>query len=127
MSPGRPLTQQEWLTCQDPHLLLGFYPIPPGERKLRLLALACLQRIQHLLCKQSRKALRFAVRRADGLIIESEWRALYNRARNASFDRTDRARLAAEYVAYNAFDSPARLQNVIDYVVRDARKAASLE
>ena len=43
-----PLNEEEWLICEDPARLLGGILGPPSQRKLRLFACACCQRVEVL-------------------------------------------------------------------------------
>jgi hypothetical protein len=63
------MTEAEWVSCNDPKLMLGFLHDNGrvGERKLRLFAAACCRRIWHLLEDgRSRTAVEVVERYADG-------------------------------------------------------------
>jgi hypothetical protein len=74
------MTEDEWLTCADPRLLMEFLRkerqasrTQTGKRKLRLFACACVRGIEHLLRQEgSQQALRIAEAYADGEVGKSE-------------------------------------------------------
>ncbi|HEX5270305.1 MAG TPA: hypothetical protein VFW33_07460 [Gemmataceae bacterium] len=104
------MTEAEWLTCTDPDRMLDhLLGTPPGyadrllrffglardeggegrdllsERKLRLYAVACCQRLTSLLPdERSRNALEVAARYADGRADEDELGAAHAAARAAA-------------------------------------------
>jgi len=60
------MTENEWLSCQDPEQLLLFLRSGFGKRKHRLLACACVRRAAHLIRDdRARAAIEFAERMAD--------------------------------------------------------------
>jgi hypothetical protein len=94
------MTESEWLSCSEPEKMVAFLHRPAGDRKLRLFAGACCQRIRHLFLDERdregsrtrravvglhlfpddhyRKAGAVAERYAEGLVTEEELaRALY--------------------------------------------------
>ena len=46
-SGEKTVTEQEWLACTDPKLMLGYLRFKCGVRKLRLFTAACLRRDWH--------------------------------------------------------------------------------
>jgi hypothetical protein len=67
------MTEQEWLGCSDPTLMLDFLRSEASDRKLRLLAVACCHRIWSLLpvaCQNFNDVLE---RYADGLVTTAEY------------------------------------------------------
>ena len=71
------MTEQEWLTCAYPHSLVGFVIKKTTERKLRLFAVACCQRVKHLVDDEPcRAALEVFERFADREAADAEsWAA----------------------------------------------------
>jgi hypothetical protein len=67
------VTEQEWLGCTDPEMVLRFLRRRTSERKSRLFACACCRRLGGLLYNHScQRALKAAERYADQLIDEGE-------------------------------------------------------
>jgi hypothetical protein len=90
------MTEDQWLTCAEPELMLGFLRNKASERKLRLFAVTCCRRVWHLLKhKQSRKAVQIAERYADGRAGEEEMNAAYRRSWNAGYYAHSPAHTAA--------------------------------
>jgi hypothetical protein len=69
------MTEAEWLACTDPKPMLKFLRGRASERKLRLFAVACCRRIQHVYSDEGRGALERTEELADGLIGRKEWLA----------------------------------------------------
>jgi hypothetical protein len=66
------LTESEWLTTKDPHLMLRALPCNVSSPKSRLLAAAFCRRVWHLLIDaQSREAVEMGERVADGAVGET--------------------------------------------------------
>jgi hypothetical protein len=66
------MTEQEWLDCADPMMMVDFLGGKMSNRKMQLLACACCRRIWHLLIdERSRGAVEALERVADGLAAPS--------------------------------------------------------
>src|SRR5213593_551636 len=91
------MTEREWLSCTDPHLMLTEMPGRVSERKLRLFAAACCRRIWHLLPDpRSRAAVEVVERYADGLAGERDLAA----AKAAAVVATSRSTVNGAWAAY---------------------------
>ena len=117
------MTESEWLTCEDPDLML---PLFQGQdRKLRLFACACVRAVWHLLTDdRSKTAVEVAERFADGLVDEKTLNAAWNVARaaaNAAVANT--AANTAVYAAANAARAAANDASV--YAVHAAANASA--
>ena len=66
------MTENEWLACQDPWLMIDSLPKDFSPRKLRLFCCACCRRIWYLLDDSCRKAVELSEAYADGLASEAE-------------------------------------------------------
>src|SRR5271168_1365314 len=68
------MTESDWLTSTNPISMLEYVHGKVSERKLRLFACACHERIWHLLSDQKicRKTIEFAERFSDGLATRNE-------------------------------------------------------
>jgi hypothetical protein len=65
---GQPMTEAEWLKCEDPQPMLDFLRGKASERKLGLYDLACCRHIWHLLVDvRSQQAVEIAERFVDRL------------------------------------------------------------
>jgi hypothetical protein len=80
------VTESDWATCADPQKMLAFLrDRGPSERKLRLFAVACCRRVEHLLSsRHCRKALTTAERYADGEVSGEKLGFAWADARRAS-------------------------------------------
>jgi len=68
-----PMTETEWLACDDPATMLRASQGHVSERKLRLFACACCRRVGAALTEaEDWRAIEVAERYADGLASESE-------------------------------------------------------
>jgi hypothetical protein len=78
------MTEEEWLGCTTPHLLLNHLGHEVSERKLRLFACAWAGHLWRFLADQrSREAVLVAERFVDGLAGRSELAAVFNAAQAA--------------------------------------------
>src|SRR5260370_31214534 len=59
------MTEQQWLTCPEPDLMLTYLRPRMPERKLLLFACACCWRLQPLLDHESQQLLSVVERSAD--------------------------------------------------------------
>ena len=67
-------SEDQWLSCQTPSLLLYHLAGHPSERKPRLFGVACCQRIWHLLTdERDRQAVELVERHADGNATRQEF------------------------------------------------------
>ena len=69
------MTDEEWLNCTDPQLMLAFLRGKACDRKLRLFAVACSRRVWNLIDDLGRGAVEAAENLADGLARLDEMRA----------------------------------------------------
>ena len=76
------MTEQEWLTCTEPHKMLEFLRDKVSERKLRLFAVACCRRVWRWMTdERSRQAVEISEMYADGRL----GRKKLNAARREAF------------------------------------------
>src|SRR5262245_19662976 len=108
------MTEAEWLACTDPEPMLDFLRGKVSERKLRLFALACCERIDSLISDpRSRAALSFtATHLASGLARRKGRPAVVKAAEAAKkelyaryFPRSNPDTLEADVAAYSAADA----------------------
>jgi hypothetical protein len=69
------VTEAEWLACADPAAMLAHLRGRADDRRLRLFAVACCRRVQHIYDAAARNAIDVAERMADGLATNAERRA----------------------------------------------------
>jgi hypothetical protein len=75
------MTEEEWLTCADLGPMLQCIGAGSGPRKLRLFALACCSRIDHLITDpRSRAALAFANRHVEVAVNQQKGRSAIEKA-----------------------------------------------
>ena len=96
------MTEPEWLTCDDPDLMLEGFPggraTHASERKLRLFACAWLRRVWHVFDDdRCRRAVETAERFAEGIATDEELAAAANNALDAYCDGK-RAAAAAQQI-----------------------------
>jgi len=72
------MDEAEWLKSDDPSRMLDFLGARISDRKLRLFAVACCRRIEHLHDECAREAVEVAERYADGLASPAECRAAWD-------------------------------------------------
>ena len=96
------MTEQEWLACTDPELMLEFVRGKVSERKLWLFAVACCRQIWNRSPDLSiRQAVDARELFADGLIDRDKLEASLRAARSAWWEHLD-AFLHAVHVAFMA-------------------------
>jgi hypothetical protein len=66
------MTEDEWLACIVPEKMLDYLQGEVSNRKLRLLAVACCQRLKHLFNDECSRAIEVAERFADGEAGQAE-------------------------------------------------------
>jgi hypothetical protein len=127
---SRSMTEERWLSCQDPRSLLGLLGVRDRkipDRKLRLFVCACCRRIwEHLTDERSRRSVETGERYADGLATEKERKAAYCAAERALYRawhahavRRYRAALAARRASL----TPSYLARQAVYFPKQARQA----
>src|SRR5947208_1686113 len=90
------MSEQEWLACTDPNLMLNHLLGKVTDRKMRLFAVACCRHIWHLLPdRRSRAVIEVAERYADGVADQRELIA----ARAAAIAPPDQAAFAPYWAA----------------------------
>jgi hypothetical protein len=97
------MTEQDWLECDDPDILLRFLRGRASERKLRLFACACAWRVWHLITDRwSRKTIKVAEKFADGLVDEAKLKYAWGDARRScqQVARANRDHVQPGFVAF---------------------------
>jgi hypothetical protein len=75
------VTEQEWLTSDNPSPMLNFIQSRASTRKLRLFACACCRSVWDSLYDLERRAVVISERHADGMASPSELTAITEEAR----------------------------------------------
>lgn len=87
---GKAMTEEEWLACTDPQKMLEFLRGKASERKLRLFAVACCRRVQHLVMdNRCCEALNAAEAYSDDLITVADLNIACDAARAAQDEVVD--------------------------------------
>src|SRR4051794_28306426 len=87
------MDEEAWLTYTDPPSMLEFLRGKASDRKLRLYAVACCQRVGHAFCdERSRAAVEAVERYADGLATLADVEAAHLSAAEACRELWDRRR-----------------------------------
>lgn len=112
------MTEADWASCTNPHQMLAFLDDVASERKLRLLACACVRQVWHLLeDERSRAAIDAVERIADGRLDRDVLPTAYAEAGDAAnrlnyahphILRPVCAALAARYAAADAVIAAVR-------------------
>jgi hypothetical protein len=80
------MNERQWLACGKPDKMLEFVKGQVSERKLRLFALACCARIDHLITDpRSRAALEFAEKHVEAGVTRRKGRASLAKAAHAAW------------------------------------------
>jgi hypothetical protein len=101
---GSVVTEEEWLTCNDPQAMIQFLRVKGKKRKLALFGVACCRRISRL-CQDERSALAIDVaeRYADRQARIDELRMANRQARPPAGDYSRWDRVALDrYLAEHA-------------------------
>jgi hypothetical protein len=103
------LTEQEWLTCTDPQLMLDevlFDRVEANERQMRLFAVACCRRVWHFIAdERARRAVEVAELYADDLATEEA----IEEAQKATASVRQRGGIAAKWAAVAWAPTGARM------------------
>src|ERR1019366_975435 len=101
------MTESEWLSCDDPGLMLDYIEKKPSDRKFRLFAVACCRRVWHLLTdERSTKVIAVTEQYADGLVSPTAFQTAGNEAGHADEDNDTGEPTPATVAALIAFYSP---------------------
>jgi hypothetical protein len=93
MAWGEAMTEEEWLVCNDPEVMLRLGWTP--ARKRRLFAVACCARIANVMTESGQKAVEAAEAFADGAIDARELAQIRLRVGYPNAARRDHAANAA--------------------------------
>ena len=116
ISVGYMMTEQEWLDCADPKVMLAFVERRASQRKLRLFAVACCRRVWNLLAdSRSREAVIVAEKYADQLVTDRELKKVHRIVRAVA-----RGAGSLKY-----FDNWQAAEAASDALLPDATKAAA--
>jgi len=105
LSERTPMTEQEWLECDNAREMLQFFwsdkrrRTKAARRKLRLFSCACVRRIWHLLDGQFREPVMLAERLADRLV---DWKECKKTNRETTAAMFARQRSPEPWVGYAA-------------------------
>jgi len=103
---GRPMTEAQWLTCEDPELMLTFLKDKASNRKLQLFVCAwCRKAHDYLGEGPGRQVLDAAERFADGLVSSEDLECAF---RSASEEVRNRWMLARGPVGDDSVDAERR-------------------
>jgi hypothetical protein len=123
------MDRQQWLECTDARPMLAFLGGRVSKRRLRLFACACFRRVWDELTEEdSRRAVEFVERYADGEIQQEDVAAVRTAAYNAASDaRGCTAVNAAFGVALATEDDVDRILQAVEDAARadfspDARR-----
>jgi hypothetical protein len=93
------MTEAEWLNCSNPENMLEFLHGRTSDRKLRLFAIACCRRIEHLLAREpirwGRKAVEVWERFLEGQASRQDLDLIHDGVRGDALD-------AGHYIAHPA-------------------------
>lgn len=99
--PARTFSEDDWLRSTDPQQMLYGLPFNVSDRKFRLFAFACCQRIESRLTHSlSRETLILAEKFTEGAVTDEEMETLSQRLRDEY-----NARLAAAGGSWSALDT----------------------
>jgi hypothetical protein len=93
------MTEQDWLTCDNPLVLLEFLRGRASERKLRLFAVACSRRIWDRIDAYGQAAVEMAEVFADGNASAEELRAVRLACKSAGQTASWYAALSDPFIA----------------------------
>jgi hypothetical protein len=130
----RPMTEEEWLACEDPRRMMEAHGDKISDRKLRLFACACCRRIWRRLCdKRSQSAVLTAELYADSRCSLPELtqaladaQAAYNEGSDAFYTQKTGITVEAHAAAMHAADTHRwRLRGTVDSAAYSVFKPGS--